>query len=69
MPAWFAPIVAWLVKNVATYFIDAWKQLEKIAEAYAEIERDTKKQADDLKNSVTDEEDEKAAQEILSRKQ
>lgn len=46
----------------------AWWQAQKAQEKKnTEIDAETKEQADNLKDSVTDEEDEKAAQDILKR--
>lgn len=69
MQAWLAGIVTSIIQYVVTYFVNAWKELEKLSEALIEIDQETKKQAEDLKNAETEDEFEKAAKEIFSRRE
>jgi hypothetical protein len=69
MQAWIASIIGWIIRSLASFVKDAWDQASRLSDALLEIDKKTQKQADDLNNSVTDDEDEKAAKEILSRRE
>jgi len=64
---WLASIVTGLILELFNKFL-AWLKAQKAqADKNKSIDQDTAKQADNLKKSVTDEQDEQAARDILNR--
>ncbi len=69
MPQWLATlIVDRIMKAFLTWITDLWKKTMAQQKSDAAIDERTKKQAEKLKDSVTDDEDEAAARDIINRK-
>lgn len=60
-------LVGYILDWILGQIVKAYRQMQQQKKADKSIDEKVKKQADDLKKSKTDKEDEDAAREILSR--
>ena len=64
---WLASIVTGVVSKLIDQLFAWLKKQKQLGDKFKDIDKNTKKQADNLKKSKTEAEDEQAARDILNR--